>query len=93
MLMFAVCDIVKCSINVSAIHNVIKQCIIGINLTALVASGCSGYKLFCGGPVQGQWGNTYWCQFSTDVLYGNLDTDLYGWTLAHNIQFVNVDTK
>jgi hypothetical protein len=47
----AVRDTVKCNVNMMATRNVIKQHIIDIKLTALVASGCSGYKLFCGGPI------------------------------------------
>jgi hypothetical protein len=53
MLPFAVSNAVKYNINVTATHNVIKWCMIGIKLTALVASGCSGCKLYCGGSVQG----------------------------------------
>ena len=49
MLTSAVSNAVKCSINVTATHNVIQHCVIGIKLTALVASGFSGYKLFCDG--------------------------------------------
>ena len=44
MLTSAVSTTVKCNINVTAI-----QCIVGIKLTALVASGFIGYKLFCEG--------------------------------------------
>ena len=46
-------NVVKCNINVTATHNVI-ECIVGIQLTALVASGFSGYKLFCEGYIWGQ---------------------------------------
>ena len=47
MLTSAVSNTVKCNITVTATHNVIQWCIIGIKLTPLVVSGFNGYKLFC----------------------------------------------